>query len=187
MTSSTYTNSFLLNEFCDRFITTEKSYVCSKCNLTIFSQHCYKGHKRLCYGKGHFGWKCTKCNKFFYRYCDETSNLIKKKNDCSMPKKCRSCYEPKVIDHICAMKKPDYSKTWPSLAFLSLEFLYDKSKDMVPFLLIVYLECKNNHSFKKFTYSIVPQLNSACSNDESFFPYYPEYVYYLDNIKAGKR
>ena len=102
--------------------------------------------------------------------------LIKKNHDCSTPKKCRVCYEPKLCDHICTMKKPTYPKSWPSLGFLSIEFMTDKYNDLVPLFLIVYLECKNNRCFKKFTYCDIPELLSDRAIHESFFPYYPEYV-----------
>ena len=170
----------MLNEFCDRFLTKEKSFSCSKCNLIIFSKHCYIGHKKLCYGKGHFGWKCTQCNKFFYRYANETSTSIKKNHNCSTPKKCRICFEVKDSEHICSMRKPRYPPVWPLLAFISLEILETKY-EQIPFLLIIYRQRKNNLSFEKFIYSDLPEFYCNEETEERFFQYYPNFDFNYDH------
>ena len=168
--SNTYYNTNLIKDFCNRFITQETSFQCPKCNLTIFSKHCADGHKKLCYGKGHFGWKCSKCNKFFYRYSAQTSAIIEKNHKCGMLKKCRVCFEAKSSpEHICAIKKPQYPKTWPLLGFITLELLENS-----PFLLIIYVQCKNNLTFKKFVYSDVPEVLCNEKTEDRFFSYYPK-------------
>ena len=173
LSPNTYVNSSLINDFCDRFTTSEHSFECSKCNLTIFSNHCLRGHHRLCYGKGYLGWKCNLCNKFFYRYGEDTSSSIKSNHQCSQAKKCRFCFEPNVSDHICLMKKCLYPKTWPKLGFLSIEFLEEVTD--IPFLLIMYIEqlqkpCK----FQRLIFSDLPSHLPSDFSETEFFSYLPQ-------------
>jgi len=71
---STYINEFNDKQFCDRYIALEESsFLCPICNCQIFSQKCYKNHKRICKGQGYFGYKCTDCNRFSYCQNNTTS------------------------------------------------------------------------------------------------------------------
>ena len=169
----TYCNTFTINNFCDRFLTNQTSFDCPICNLTIFSKHCLKGHRKLCYGKGYLGWKCKQCNKFFYRHHGQTSDLLKQNHTCSQPKMCRFCFEPNSADHLCRIKKCVYPKTWPILGFLAVEFI-DKLEESQPFLVIAYLEKDPCHgAFKRYVFSDLPEYLPNECNEINFFNYYP--------------
>lgn len=171
ITETTYYNSFIANDFCDRFVSKQRPFECPKCNLTIYSEHCLKGHRKLCYGKGHFGWKCNVCDKFFYRYNNETSDSIKCSHTCLSPKKCRYCFEPNTADHICSMRSCKYPKIIPRLAFLNVEFL----NDYEPLLIILYLENSDERGiFKKYVFSNVPNYIPLRISDVSFCNLMPD-------------
>ena len=71
--------------FCNKNTTTEKSFLCSKCNVTVYSKHCFIGHKLFCYGnKMSFGWKCNQCNVFTYKGSNSVTNHI-----CGQLKTCK--------------------------------------------------------------------------------------------------
>ena len=71
-TNNTYLNESLVNNFCDKNLTSDLSFSCQVCNVTIFSNNCFKNHQRLCSKSGHFGYYCEKCQKF--TYCQTNSN-----------------------------------------------------------------------------------------------------------------
>ena len=157
-TSTTYTNLKLKNEYCDRLITSEVSKVCPTCNLTIFSKNCLKAHKKICYGKGSFGWKCLKCNKFYYRYKNKTSNVIKSNHVCNEPKNCHYCFETNGENHLCRLKNCQYSKHWPLLGFISLEFI-KLCTNTEPFLCTAYVQNKEKPSeWLHYSFSDLPEL-----------------------------
>lgn len=140
-TNLSYVNSKLHDMFCDKLVSNDQYSICSICNVTLFSAHCAKGHKRICNGKGHFGWKCRLCNKFYYRYGSETSNDIKNKHSCGKSKRCRNCLEPQGEDHLCKLNCITYPKFWPKLAFISICFWPDICFPSVqPLLWITYIE-----------------------------------------------
>lgn len=168
---TTYLNSFLVHEFCDRFSTTEQSFNCAICNLTIFSKHCLKGHRKLCNGQGYLGWKCSTCNKFFYRYTEQNSHEIKRNHTCVDVKKCHYCLKPNSIDHLCEMKKCIFPKTWPILGFLTIEFLQENSQ-LNPFLAIIYVEkAQEPGCFNRYVMYDLPDANESTKID--FFSYFP--------------
>jgi hypothetical protein len=106
--------------FCDKKITSELAVNCKICNVVLYSKHCSQGHKLLCYGKGSFGWKCLKCNKFCYRYGKMNSKMIENAHQCGS-KKCIYCYEDADSQHLCKLKIEKFPKTWPLLAFIGIE------------------------------------------------------------------
>ena len=186
--ATTYTNDYLKNDFCDRLITTEDAFECSLCNLTIFSKHCFKGHHKLCYGKGYLGWKCNSCNKFFYRYSDQTSSSIKTNHKCTEAKKCRFCFQPNLADHICLMKKCVYPKTWPQLAFLSITFL-EECDEATPLMILIYIEdLTKPGTFNRLIFSdLINYVPSTLSplNMSSYYPKNYE-VKYETNVRPQK-
>ena len=113
-----------MNEFfCDKLLTCEQPQICGLCNVTLFSANCAQAHRKVCNGKGHFGWKCDFCNKFTYRYGSETSADIKKNHICGEGKKCRYCFETMESDHLCKLIKVKYPSSCPKLGYLSIVFL----------------------------------------------------------------
>jgi hypothetical protein len=125
-TEDTYLHDDLLNDFCDKLVTSEESYNCNVCNVTLYSDHCAKGHKRFCSGKGYFGWKCQKCKKFTYRSGKTSSEEIQRNHICGS-RKCKFCLENFDVKdfHICKLRQEKYPKTWPRLAFLGMEHSSD--------------------------------------------------------------
>lgn len=61
----TFCNSYTKDMFCDSLLSLKNPRTCSVCNLTILTDHCGNGHKKICNGKGHFGWSCKDCKHFF--------------------------------------------------------------------------------------------------------------------------
>ncbi len=97
------------------------------------TKHCQSGHKTFCNGKGQFGYKCLKCNKFTYRRNNDTSESIRKTHKCGT-KACNICgnfYNPDSLDsvHVCPLKNETFSKNWPSLAFIKIMFINVSSED----------------------------------------------------------
>jgi hypothetical protein len=123
MTTKTYIHKKLKEQFCDKNITQNSQQKCSKCNVTLNSEHCAKGHKKLCYGTlGTFGWKCLKCNKFTYRFGNTNSKQIELSHKCGI-KICKFCYEKYTSfeTHLCKLKKERYPESIPNLAFIGME------------------------------------------------------------------
>ncbi len=107
--------------FCNKNITNELPTVCDRCNVTLHSKHCEKGHKLLCYGKGSFGWKCLKCKKFSYRYGKINSTLMEAIHKCGI-KKCVYCSQDIEFQHLCKLHDEKFPKSWPLLAFIGIEY-----------------------------------------------------------------
>ena len=125
-TKDTFVHEKLSVDFCDKDITTENKLMCPICNVTCYSQHCFKGHKRICNGQGTFGFKCLKCNKFTYRYSDKNGANLRESHKCNELKKCKFCREFQEENHLCKLKKESASQLWPQLAFLVMEY-FDNS------------------------------------------------------------
>ncbi len=116
--------------FCNKNLTTEAPFLCNICNVTLYSVHCQNGHKLLCCGKGSFGWKCLKCNKFTYRYGKFSAKDIKATHVCGM-KKCIYCSEDIEPNHLCKLKTEKVPKTWPLMAFIGIEHSQITSENCV--------------------------------------------------------
>ena len=128
-TEETYLHEKLCVDFCDKNITVENKFTCPICNVTCFSKHCFKGHKQLCNGKGTFGYKCLKCNKFTYRYSNQNGQNLKEKHQCNELKKCKFCRESPELDHLCKLKKELRPQIWPRLAFITMEYFDNSSEN----------------------------------------------------------
>lgn len=131
----TYINQALDKQFCDRFVTSENSFLCSTCNCQVFSEKCYRNHKRICKGKGYFGYKCLKCNKF--SYCqNNTSEEVKNNHQCFKSSFCKLCFNLKEDNHLCPIRKEKPQKYLTRLAFF--EVIFDINN--VPIAFIFYRE-----------------------------------------------
>ena len=110
-TSETYLSPGLIDNFCNKDVTEETSFICKLCNLTIYSQHCYKGHKKFCGSQsGNFGFKCLKCGTFTYRMGSENSKILRENHECKNLKKCTVCFKAQENNHLCQLKKEIFPK-----------------------------------------------------------------------------
>ena len=172
----TYLHEKLITLFCDKNITDEMSFLCSLCNVTCYSKHCFKGHKLICSGNGTFGYKCLKCNKFTYRHGSLNGTDIKNQHICGQLKNCKFCREDQETDHLCKLKKESIFYQWPKLAFINFEqfpgfcaeccavqkndkraFCTSHQNTFVqesePLLIIVHCEENKTGSFSKYIFS----------------------------------
>ena len=123
----TYVHQKLKFNYCNsKLPTSDKLSLCNICNVVLKTEHCKIGHKKICNGKGYFGFKCLKCKKFTYRRNNENSETIKQVHQCGI-EKCKNCgnnYNPDGYEniHLCPIKKEIISKYWPTLAFMKIEF-----------------------------------------------------------------
>ena len=161
---TTYTNSFWKKHFCDIKINkTDKKKQCHRCSLILYSSHCEKGHKRLCNGRGHFGWYCLKCKHFTYKTENLTSQELKNNHKCGFTtcRTCRQPIEPKLEEtHLCPIRKEKSTKFWPSLAFINIEFCEFNSDDcMVCFELKKTFKEEKQLTWKEvFEHKLFPSL-----------------------------
>jgi hypothetical protein len=127
MSNSTYINDLCKHNFCDRDITKSPSSICHICNITIYSNHCMREHKKLCNGKGIFGWKCLVCKKFTYRSGTLNSRTLSQIHMCNIVH-CKFCHKSisNKLTHCCELRKESYPTLTPCIAYLGLE-LYDSS------------------------------------------------------------
>ena len=169
---STYLNEKLIKQFCDKLTTNEKEFLCPICNVSLFSQHCYKGHKQLCNGQGHFGYKCTECNKFTYASKDLTSQYIQANHECSNLGICKFCFKFKEEDHICKLSRTKFTKYHNRLAFLVLEVETLCDFSIEPILALIYLEQGQRGKFQKYIISY-DDFNSSSMGEEFQFDYFP--------------
>lgn len=129
LSTTTYTNKYISNDFCDGKVANSATSLCPVCNVTLLSPSCAIFHKKICGKKGLLGYKCLKCNKFSYRSGENFQNSlqIKLTHICGQ-KICHNCkqYYPKDFDskdiHLCNLKKVKLKEEKPNLAFFALEF-----------------------------------------------------------------
>ena len=146
-TSETYLNSLTSSYFCDKLITKENSFLCSKCNCQIYSQKCFLGHKRFCKGLGYFGYKCLDCKKF--TYCrNNTSNDVKEAHVCSEGRICRNCFLIKENWHQCPMKLDKPHDFHVRLGFFKI--IFDNLNQ--PVFVIFYREEQERGNFNKYVF-----------------------------------
>jgi len=172
---SSYINEKLEKLFCDKLTTSEQAFLCDICQCTVYSQHCYKGHKLVCNGQGHFGYKCLVCGKFTYASKTMTSQYLKTHHVCDNFVKCKYCYKIKENDHLCKLSRTKLQTSHNRLAFFHLEF--DQLDDFAiePILMLSYLEQGRRGTFKKYCISKT-NYNSSCTDDQFEFVYFPPNV-----------
>ena len=131
---TTYTHEIIEKQYCDTKVnpSIEKS-ICNICNVFLKTDHCKKGHKLLCNGKGRFGWKCLKCKRFTCRHNNTTSEELKKSHKCGeeICNFCKEYYNPKDCQeiHLCRLTPETITNKWPALAFMRFEFLNINSEN----------------------------------------------------------
>ena len=120
-----YNNTDLL--FCDSQIEAKilsEPFNCEKCELTFFSNKCFRLHISLCgkTGDGRRGWKCHKCNTFF-RAGKKTSLQLKTEHICNYSKYCSYCFKTHSDrNHFCQITKESPNKIWPNLIFFAFQY-----------------------------------------------------------------
>jgi hypothetical protein len=160
----------LRSSFCDKLVTSETENTCPICNVTLYSLHCAEGHKKLCYGKGYFGWKCLNCKKFSYRTGSLVSAKIAKTHDCSLIK-CKFCFQCHKKDdfHLCELKKEAHPKSWPKLAFVNFEFQNTAATCWNCYLLKYSFKIQNKLSWKElFECPNFPELNCDIHDQKTY-------------------
>ena len=164
MSAETFVHQDLLRFFCDKFVTMDKPFICSICCCTMNSKHCYNGHKLLCNGVGHFGFKClTHCKRFFYANGALTSKQLKESHNCFDFSICKFCYKKKEFDHLCKLRWPKPIMSHNRLCFFNIIFNEDENLD--PYLALFYREEKERGNFTK--YCFVNETPFGFSNETS--------------------
>lgn len=198
---TTYLNFKIKDNFCDKNISNEEHFLCSICNITVYSHHCYLRHRKICGKKGYLGWKCTKCNRFFYRSGSSgedffTSDNIKKTHICGakMCPTCRVYYkhddENFTNAHLCTMKIPKLKSNSVNyhLAFLSFQCINQSSENCLS-CFEIKKEYKNvNNLDWKDLYNNGHFSNLMCDYHckQDLFPFTPNFlVLYLESKNAG--
>lgn len=170
LSETTYIHEKLKNNFCDRFLTSETSFLCNICNCTIYSQHCFKGHKTFCNGLGYWGFKCLKdCQQFIYASKNVTSKTLRDTHSCSDEKFCKFCFKSKETNHICMLSQFRFPKFHNRLVFFTLEV--EETDEMLPILALFYKEENYRGCFKKYVITEIESL--TCNDDHSYSKYFP--------------
>jgi hypothetical protein len=174
-TKDTFLTPLLIQNFCDKNVTVESSFLCNICNVTVYSEHCFKSHKRFCGLKnGNFGYKCLDCGTFTYRMGSENSKTLKEKHQCKNLKKCTICFKVQEENHLCRLKKETFpTHNWPRLAFISFEH-YSENDTLIPFLATIHREEVKRGNFSKHVIC-ASGLNFECNinkRDHFYFKYF---------------
>jgi len=171
-TKATYMHDNLLKHFCDRLITKEKEFLCKICNVTLYSKHCYQGHRLACNGLGHYGFRCLSCSSFTYASKHMTSGYLKATHVCSSNKTCKFCYSFKEVDHLCKLSQTKVSKWHNRLGFFDLQYLVMDDKSIQSIFAVFYLEQESRGNFQKYFITDM-NINSSCTDDRFFVQYFP--------------
>ena len=209
---TTYIHEKLLQDFCDKNVTEENEFTCDLCNVTCYSRHCFKGHKKMCNGKGTFGFKCLTCNKFTYRGGNQNGNDVKLKHKCNEQKKCIFCHETQEENHLCKLTKEVLRQFNTKLAFIGMEHVDNSSENCVqcmilrkgtelfcdkhqyksvnsdePLLVTIYYEENKKGSFSKYEINNIehPPKTTKLENILSF--YYSEDELSNSSTKKNKK
>lgn len=174
----TYMDERLQPNFCNKLVTDETSFICPICNCTIYSRQCYKGHRVLCNGDGHFGWKCpNECNRFIYASKNRTSKSIKQTHLCSDGSVCKCCFKFKETNHICKLKEFKFPQFHSRLAFLTVVMTNEPLPTPL-FSLSLIENCEETNargSFKKILVAD-PELNFQINEDNFTYNYFPNTI-----------
>ncbi len=146
---------------------------CPRCSIILYSQHCEEGHKKLCNGKGHFGWYCSKCKHFTYKTQTFTSEDLKRTHKCGTMN-CRVCRQLINVEehHLCQLRKEKSTKFWPVIIFLNIEFYETNSNDCAAcYELKLDFKETNNLTWKElFENKVFPSLSCKDHlNSQSIF------------------
>ena len=174
MSAETYIHQDLLRFFCDKFVTVDKTFLCQICSCTMNSKHCYDGHKLICNGVGHFGFKCLNyCKRFFYANGALTSKQLRETHNCFDFSICKFCYKPKESDHLCKLRWPKPIMSHNRLCFFNIIFNEDDNLD--PYLALFYREEKERGNFSKYCFVNDTPFGFTNDIDENYlsYPYLP--------------
>ena len=151
MSAKTFIHQGLLQYFCDKFVTMDKPFLCKICSCTMNSSHCYSGHRLICNGEGHFGFKCLNhCKRFFYANSPITSKQLRESHSCFDFSICRFCYQTKEIDHLCKLRWPKPLVSHNRLCFFNIIFQMDETSE--PVLALFYREEDERGNFTKYSF-----------------------------------
>jgi hypothetical protein len=136
-TKSSFFCPVLQDQYCDKLVSNDKIHIeCLRCNLLIESKGCYKGHQKVCGKTGQLGFKCKKCDKFFYRNGTQYKNSIEiaDKHTCgeTFCRHCKLYYsfsENKF--HLCKLKNEYINGPEERLVFLSFSALQNSSYNCI--------------------------------------------------------
>lgn len=154
---------------------------------------CSENHKKLCSGKGYFGYKCLTCDKFNYPSRNETTEDIKNRHICwsKFCPKCFTSYEDKDDQyHQCLLRKEEPSKNWPHLAFLHIELMAKIDKEPLTSydtnIVLVYVENKiKRGQFDRKVFSHFKELQKFHDETILNFPYWSLSECPLSNERNG--
>ena len=161
MSETTYVHSNLTKRFCDKFLIKDRPFSCPTCNCEIVSEHCLRGHKRFCKGKGYFGYKCNSCNRFTYCHSKMTSQDLKQKHSCDDLRICKNCYQKREPDHLCPLKIEKLLSFHTRLAFF--EIIFDNITRK-PLMAIILREEKERGIFEQYLF-FDPE--TSCTNSQT--------------------
>ena len=186
-TSTTYLNERLEYLFCDKDITMEKPFKCQICNCTIYSKKCFKGHRKLCNGKGYFGYKCDNCQKFLTSSRGQTSLQIKTNHLCSRDSQCKFCFQKEDAEHFCKLKHFKLSSFHTRLGFFKIHTL--SNEPYLPLLALILREESNDErrgQFTKYVFSheLLQESNQKIDNFFNFSYFCPNTKHY--KLAKGK-
>lgn len=180
----TYSHVQLKNNFCDKITTTEQPFNCKICNCVIYSNHCLKRHRRYCNGKGHFGYKCNSCNKFYY--CDSKKTSIDMKNEhvCGNSKRCKVCHLEKEQDHLCRLRIPKIPSFHCRLAFFSI-VVEDANQNndfkQTPLFAVILREEEKRGTFTKYNIGLEGLLSETRTLNSLSYDYFSKFdIKYFD-------
>lgn len=170
-TKETFNFKLLKQNFCDKNITNEGLTKCSICNLSIYTKQCKDNHKKICCGKGNFGYYFDCCNRFVSGHDKE--HLIAS-HHCRDDPICKFCYKSRDQDHLCRLKTDKFPKDIPRLAFMSIDFFKTnvlKDDCPNPCIALVWRETTERGNFQK--YIVKNDSISTSSSAKFIFNYLP--------------
>ena len=177
---TTYLHEKLDDFFCDRNVTQQKSFKCSLCNCTIFSKKCMRGHKKLCNGKGYFGFKCDRCQKFLTSCKGQTSIQMRETHVCTGEVACRVCFEKKDHGHLCKLKHLKMPSFHTRLGFFKIKTLSTFPYD--PILMLVLREEENDDGLRGHFTKYLLKHELLKDPNEEFKNFYTD-LYFPNNAK----
>lgn len=185
MSNSSYIHEKLIDNFCNKHTSNEPFLICNICNCTLFSQHCAKGHKLLCNGKGRFGFKCLKtCQRFFYCNQGLTSEDLKRTHVCVNSKLCSDCHKPSEPDHLCRLAQVKLPPFHNRLCFFKIIFLPNDVNSFndvsIPLMAIFMREEKERGFFKNYVFfnPIYYDKSHYSQTNQFKFSYFPSHTNY---------
>ena len=173
----------LQDAYCDKLLTKEKLEIeCIKCNLLLETELCFKSHQKICGKKGRLGYKCKKCDNFFYKNGTEykNSNEIAEKHTCGevFCRHCKLYYSfSDNKHHLCRLKKEFLRGSEESLVFLTFSVLQNSAHNC--------LDCyerqntyvtEKNISYKELFFDVNFSKLLCTSHKDNWFAFEPNAI-----------